>query len=114
MPSTAATKTNPSSKSKARGGGNPPLGAAGGTNQLLAALRAFRRGDFAVRLPKGLTGVEGEIAEAFNDVVEMNDRMTREFERLGEIVGRQGKITTGPDCRRRRAPGRPASMRSTP
>ncbi|HKP78633.1 MAG TPA: HAMP domain-containing protein, partial [Phenylobacterium sp.] len=60
--------------------------------QLLAALRAFRRGDFSVRLPRS-TGMAGEIAEAFNDVVEQNDRMTREFERLGETVGRQGKIS---------------------
>ena len=43
------------------------------TRELLAALRAFRRGDFSVRLPKGLTGVGGEIAEAFNDVVELED-----------------------------------------
>jgi HAMP domain-containing protein/signal transduction histidine kinase/CheY-like chemotaxis protein len=60
--------------------------------QLLAALRAFRRGDFSVRLPRDLSGIDGEIAEAFNDVVEMNDRMTKEFERLGEVVGKQGKI----------------------
>jgi len=60
--------------------------------QLLAALRAFRRGDFSVRLPRA-AGIAGEIAEAFNDVVEQNDRMTREFERLGETVGRQGKIS---------------------
>ena len=60
--------------------------------ELLAALRAFRRGDFSVRLPRGRSGVAGEIAEAFNDVVELNDRMTKEFERLGETVGRQGKI----------------------
>ena len=60
--------------------------------QLLAALRAFRRGDFSVRLPRDLTGPAGEIAEAFNDVVELNDRMNKEFERLGEVVGRQGKI----------------------
>jgi signal transduction histidine kinase/HAMP domain-containing protein/DNA-binding response OmpR family regulator len=63
------------------------------TGQLLAALRAFRRGDFSVRMPRGLTGVSGELAEAFNDVVELNDRMTREFERLGDTVGRQGKIS---------------------
>ncbi|MCR5876135.1 HAMP domain-containing protein [Phenylobacterium sp. J426] len=63
------------------------------TGQLLAALRAFRRGDFSVRMPRGLTGVAGELAEAFNDVVELNDRMTREFERLGDTVGRQGKIS---------------------
>ncbi|HYF23315.1 MAG TPA: hypothetical protein VD929_07950, partial [Caulobacteraceae bacterium] len=60
--------------------------------QLLAALRAFRRGDFSVRLPRDLTGVDGEIAEAFNEVVELNERMTKEFERLGDVVGRQGKI----------------------
>jgi HAMP domain-containing protein/signal transduction histidine kinase/CheY-like chemotaxis protein len=62
------------------------------TGELLAALRSFRRGDFSVRLPRGHRGINGEIAEAFNDVVELNDRMTREFERLGETVGRQGKI----------------------
>ena len=61
--------------------------------QLLGALRAFRRGDFSVRLPRDLDGLDGDIAEAFNDVVELNDRMTREFERLGEVVGKQGKIT---------------------
>src|SRR4051812_34310842 len=63
------------------------------TAQLLAALRAFRRGDFSIRLPRGMTGAAGEIAEAFNDVVELNDRMTKEFDRLGETVGRQGKIS---------------------
>ena len=31
-------------------------------------------------------GIDGELAEAFNDVVEMNDRMSREFSRLGEAV----------------------------
>ena len=61
--------------------------------QLLGALRAFRRGDFSVRLPRDLDGMDGDIAEAFNDVVELNDRMTREFDRLGEVVGKQGKIT---------------------
>ncbi|MDG2523504.1 HAMP domain-containing protein [Caulobacter segnis] len=61
-------------------------------HQLLAALRAFRRGDFSVRLPGDLTGVDGELAEAFNDVVDLNDRMSKEFERLGDVVGKQGKI----------------------
>ncbi len=60
--------------------------------QLLGALRAFRKGDFSARLPIGLTGLDGEIAEAFNDVVELNERMTKEFERLGDMVGKDGKI----------------------
>src|ERR1051326_1320482 len=61
-------------------------------HQLLAALRAFRKGDFSVRLPIGLTGIDGEIGEVFNDVVELNERLTREFERLGDVVGKDGKI----------------------
>jgi hypothetical protein len=36
---------------------------------LLVALRTFRKGDFSVRLPIGPTGIDGEITEAFNDVV---------------------------------------------
>src|SRR3974390_2237287 len=48
------------------------------SQQLLGALRAFQKGDFSVRLPGGLAGVDGEIAEAFNGVVELNERMTRD------------------------------------
>ena len=46
------------------------------SHDLLGALRAFRKGDFSVRLPLGLTGIDGEIVDAFNDVVELNERMT--------------------------------------
>ena len=38
--------------------------------QLLDALLAFRRGDFAVRLPQDLLGLDGKIADAFNDIVD--------------------------------------------
>ena len=31
------------------------------SHYFLAALRAFRKGDFSVRLPIGLTGIDGEI-----------------------------------------------------
>ncbi|MFZ0266464.1 HAMP domain-containing protein [Caulobacter sp.] len=61
-------------------------------HQLLAALRAFRRGDFSVRLPTDLSGLDGELAEAFNDAVNLNDQISKEFERLGDVVGKQGKI----------------------
>src|SRR6266850_5901990 len=55
-------------------------------------LRAFRKGNFSVRLPIDLTGLDGEIADTFNDVVELNERMSKEIERLSYIVGKQGKI----------------------
>jgi hypothetical protein len=36
--------------------------------QLLAAMLAFRGGDFTARMPNDLTGIEGKIADAFNDI----------------------------------------------
>src|SRR5215469_4088989 len=61
--------------------------------QLLAALRAFRRGDFTARLPLNLSGIDGEIAEAFNDCIEQNARLAAELERVSTVVGREGRIT---------------------
>jgi len=66
----------------------------GGMNkrELLKALSAFKRGDFKVRLSRGWTGIDGRIAEAFNDVIEINQRMAGELARIGRVVGRDGKI----------------------
>ncbi len=59
---------------------------------LLAALQAFRKGDFSARLPIDLDGMDGKIADAFNEVIELNERMSQELERLGRVVGKEGKI----------------------
>src|SRR6266496_5678704 len=47
--------------------------------QLLAALMAFKRGDFSARLPDDWTGVTGKIADTFNDVITTTQRMTRNW-----------------------------------
>jgi signal transduction histidine kinase/HAMP domain-containing protein len=60
---------------------------------LLAGLVAIRRGDFSVRLPEAEEGIAGRLAEAFNDVVELNERMAKELARLSRVVGRDGKIS---------------------
>src|SRR5437868_4749082 len=60
---------------------------------ILKALRSLKRGDFSVRLPEDLPDIDGEIASTFNEVVELNDSMAREFERLSAMVGREGKIS---------------------
>jgi HAMP domain-containing protein len=60
---------------------------------LLTALLAFKKGEFAVRLPVTLEGIDGKIADAFNDVIEMNERMSEELERLSRVVGKEGKIS---------------------
>ena len=59
---------------------------------LLKSLKAFKKGDFSTRLPDNWTGVAGEIAEAYNDVVSNNGDMTGEFSRLAKVVGTNGKV----------------------
>ena len=59
---------------------------------LLSALRAFKRGDFSVRMPLNLTGVDGEIAQAFNDVVELEEAKAAEIARVADQVGKEGRI----------------------
>jgi len=46
---------------------------------LLEALLAFKRGDFSRRLPIDLEGVDGKIADAFNEVIAQNQRMSDEL-----------------------------------
>jgi HAMP domain-containing protein/signal transduction histidine kinase/CheY-like chemotaxis protein len=60
---------------------------------LLNALLALKRGDFSVRLPHDWTGVAGKVADILNEVIALNERMAKEFERLGRVVGREGKLT---------------------
>jgi methyl-accepting chemotaxis protein len=72
---------------------SPPNGNELDTRQLLAVLIAFKRGDFSARLPDDWTGVAGKIADTFNTVIETNERMTRELERIVHVVGKEGRIT---------------------
>jgi signal transduction histidine kinase len=58
--------------------------------QLLGALQAVRDGDFSVRLPGSWTGVDGKIADTFNEIVAANARMASQLERVGTVVGKQG------------------------
>src|SRR5581483_2793380 len=64
----------------------------GETPAILAALIALKRGNSDVRLPEEWPGQAGRIAEAFNEVVELNVRTAREIERLNRVVGREGKL----------------------
>src|SRR6266852_6046082 len=59
---------------------------------LLTALTALKKGKPGVRLPVEWTGVAGKVADAFNEVVELNERMSQELARLSRVVGKEGKI----------------------
>src|SRR5690349_14608733 len=60
--------------------------------ELLKALRQFRRGDFTVRMPPKSTGVDGKIAQAFNDVVALEEAKAAETARVAELVGKEGQF----------------------
>jgi signal transduction histidine kinase/HAMP domain-containing protein len=60
---------------------------------LLAALRAARTGDFSARLSTRRGGLLGEIASELNELVTMNRLMTKELVRVGRIIGREGRMT---------------------
>ncbi len=59
--------------------------------KLLRALQAVRDGDFSVRLPSDKTGIAGKVADTFNEIVASNQRMAREIEKAGQLVGKDGK-----------------------
>src|SRR5213592_1119807 len=63
------------------------------TRELLNVLTAVRKGDFSVRMPIEYTGISGKIADALNDIIELNDSLARELERVGTAVGKEGKMT---------------------
>ncbi len=60
---------------------------------LLSALTALKKGKPGVRLPLEWTGVAGKVADAFNEVVEQNERMAQELARLSRVVGKEGKLS---------------------
>jgi HAMP domain-containing protein/CheY-like chemotaxis protein/signal transduction histidine kinase len=63
-------------------------------NQLLDVLRAMQAGNFSVRLPGSQVGVAGKICDAFNTIIDANQRIAQQLEHVGEVVGRQGKTRT--------------------
>ncbi len=59
--------------------------------EVLKALRAMRDGDFTTRLPSDWSGLTGKIADIFNEIVFSNQRVAEELDRIGHVVGKEGK-----------------------
>ncbi len=62
-----------------------------GLSELLHALQAMRVGDFSVRMAGDRVGLIGKVADTFNDIVATNQRMAQQLERVGQVVGREGR-----------------------
>ena len=73
------------------GGNPPPASPDSELRDLLSVFLSVREGDFSVRLPGHWTGLVGKIADAVNDVVAANEKMAEQLERVGQVVGKEGK-----------------------
>ncbi|HZC66117.1 MAG TPA: HAMP domain-containing protein, partial [Candidatus Dormibacteraeota bacterium] len=51
----------------------------------------MRDGDFSVRLPGSWTGLAGKLADTFNEIVTANQQIANDLERLGKVVGKEGR-----------------------
>src|SRR6202035_3804083 len=47
--------------------------------------------DFNARMPHHLTGMPGKIADVVNEVIDTSARVERELQRVGRVVGKEGK-----------------------
>src|SRR5262245_28820907 len=64
-----------------------------GNKEIQSFLASFLQGNFSVRLPEGNTGPSGKIAGLLNQIIAVNEKMEKEFKRIGSAVGKEGKIT---------------------
>jgi len=82
----AASSTRRRTRDKSYSGN----GKADAAQELLHALQAMRAGDFSVRMTGDHLGIDGKIADTFNEIVAANERMAQQLERVGQVVGREG------------------------
>ncbi|MEY9147855.1 HAMP domain-containing protein [Bradyrhizobium elkanii] len=61
------------------------------SHDLLQSLQAMRAGDFSVRMRGDYLGIDGKIADAFNEIAAANERMAQQLARVGQVVGREGQ-----------------------
>jgi len=62
-------------------------------SELFSTLLKVRNGNFSVRFPADQVGIKGKICDSLNEIIEMNERMVIEFEKVGSSIGKQGKLT---------------------
>jgi len=60
---------------------------------LLKVLLQVKNGKFSVRLPTDRVGIHGKICDALNEIIDMNERMMFEFDKVGKSIGKRGKLT---------------------
>jgi HAMP domain-containing protein/CheY-like chemotaxis protein/signal transduction histidine kinase len=71
---------------------SPPPGERVFQRDLLAALIRFRDGDFSARMPTDFVGIDGKIADVFNEILGVSARRASEIDRVCRVVGKEGRL----------------------
>ena len=77
-------------KKNGKSNGRPEVGSEE-LRTILASLKTMHHGDFSVRLPGDWTGLSGKIADTFNEIVAANEHIAQELNRVGQVVGKEGR-----------------------
>ena len=92
-PSRKAKSKQPTQKQPAYSNANDPYQSDVLDKELLRILLEVRNGNFDVRMPIDQVGVTGKICDTLNEIIFMNQKMTQEFTRASNTIGKQGKLT---------------------
>ncbi|HEY3112845.1 MAG TPA: HAMP domain-containing protein [Gemmatimonadaceae bacterium] len=61
--------------------------------RVLAAMRDMEEGEFDIRLPMSEDPLLAEIADSFNAIAKLNERLCDEMKRVSATIGRQGQMS---------------------
>ncbi|MDP3644763.1 MAG: HAMP domain-containing protein [Bacteroidota bacterium] len=61
--------------------------------ELLKILLKVKNGNFSLRLPTDQNGIKRSICDTLNEIIDLNERMVYEFQKVGKSIGKQGKLT---------------------
>ncbi|XDD51643.1 response regulator [Leptospira sp. WS92.C1] len=60
--------------------------------ELMTVLSALKRGELTTRMPVDRTGLIGKVSDMINDLIDQNEKLVHEFERISLSVGKDGNI----------------------
>src|SRR3954447_20424678 len=60
--------------------------------ELLRVLSEVKNGNFSVRMPIDLIGIDGKICDTLNDIIYINEKLMAELTIAGKTIGKQGKL----------------------
>jgi HAMP domain-containing protein/CheY-like chemotaxis protein/signal transduction histidine kinase len=89
---TAKPKAKPKPKATTRRKAEPEDSILTDT-EFLKILLSVKNGNFSQRFPTDQNGIKRSICDTLNEIIDLNERMVFEFQKVGKSIGKQGKLT---------------------